>query len=953
MAGVLGFALNSLTVPVFGGTVLAFGGWVILLTAYLFGPWYGGIAAIIAFSRTWLDWNHPMGLICYTLEAVVSGWLVQRRGMGALISTCVYWLVVGTPLIAIYSFWLSNTPSPTNLVWVVKYPLNGLIMAMLAMLLYHSFRIRQHTGIGAAPDSNTPLETVLFRRFGVIAVLSIVTLSLYAGQRFDASLRQQTEKDLLHDARHFAYDIESYLALHQRALRTEAEKIAQSGTSPASIAGSLDILRSNYPGFLSLLVADQHGNLLATSPELRNDSLQLPGLPQQISDRDYFREPLASGRPFISNVFRGRGLGQDLIIALSCPVVDAKGKTIKIIEGSLRLTDLGKILNQPDNTGSRTVVIVDQMQRVIVSSGDNGRLPALRNFQHEQLYDAANLAGDGKIFLYNREIAGSSPVRDIGTSYRIPSSGWQIYLAEPLWNTQQAIASYYLTTGVGSALLIGLALLLSRDTATEITRPLKQLVAATRRIASDQPDPTPAEVMHSSRELSEISRDLQEAAIAQHNTNTKLSAAVQERDLTHRQLRQVLLHLDDKVRDRTSQLEQARKVAESANEAKSEFLASMSHELRTPLNVILGMTEILGERTMGPLNDRQAECISAVDESGRHLLSLINDILDLSKIEADMLHLDIQETEIQPVCDASLRFVQEAAMKKKVTLHRSYKQLAESMPADQRRLKQMLVNLLSNAVKFTPAGGSVTLEVTQDDSSDTLAFAVIDTGIGIAPEHIDKLFRPFQQIDSALNRSYSGTGLGLALVKRMAEMHGGVVGVASVPGKGSRFHIMLPLYTTEESENAKATSQATPLLAPAMPEASITGQPLILIAEDNETNVQLYLGHLRSTGCRFCFAQNGLEAIERAIADKPDLVLMDVQMPEMDGLTATRRLRADPRTAHLPIITVTALATAEDRLRCLEAGANAYLSKPVSLRELSRLIAEHLQSRPTTSPIPS
>ena len=477
-------------------------------------------------------------------------------------------------------------------------------------------------------------------------------------------------------------------------------------------------------------------------------------------------------------------------------------------------------------------------------------------------------------------------------------------------------------------------------------------MAATRRIAGDPSDSPPVEVIHSSRELAEISRDLQEAALAQHSTNTKLSAAVEERDQTHRQLRQVLLHLDDKVRERTTQLEQARKVAESANAAKSEFLASMSHELRTPLNVILGMTEILGERTMGPLNDGQAECIAAVDESGRHLLSLINDILDLSKIEADMLHLDIQDIDIQAVCEASLRFVQEAAMKKKVAVLRHDLQRSGELPADQRRLKQMLVNLLSNAVKFTPSGGSVTLEVSQDDEANTLTFAVIDTGIGIAPAHLGRLFRPFQQIDSALNRSFSGTGLGLALVKRMAEMHGGTVGVVSTPGLGSRFHITLPQRSAAKGQSNPPVRVA-PLLKPALPEATITGQPLILIAEDNETNVQLYLGHLRSTGCRFRFARNGLEAIERAVADQPDLILMDVQMPELDGLTATRRLRADLRTAQVPIITVTAMATADDRLRCLEAGANAYLSKPVSLKELSRLMAELLQARSPASPLNS
>ena len=401
------------------------------------------------------------------------------------------------------------------------------------------------------------------------------------------------------------------------------------------------------------------------------------------------------------------------------------------------------------------------------------------------------------------------------------------------------------------------------------------------------------------------------------------------------------------VRDLTEakQFTEARQIAEAANQAKSEFLASMSHELRTPLNVILGMAEILRKKTLGELNRDQQESVASVEESGRYLLSLINDILDLSKIEAGMLQLDIQEAAVRDVVESSLRFVREAAHRKKITLESSYRQEILYLHVDARRLKQILVNLLANSVKFTPEGGHITIEVSQPIDRHQISFSVQDNGIGIDEKDLPKLFKSFQQIDSALNRKYAGTGLGLSLVKRMTEMHGGTVAVASKPGQGARFTITLPL------QNPLTAGQITSRLRSEAPfRALLPNNPLILIAEDNPANLLLLENHLRPRGCRVIFAHDGQEAIDRAITEQPALILMDIQMPVLDGLEATRRLRANSATAAIPIITLTALAMPEDSLRCLEAGANAYLSKPLNLAELDRIILEQLK---TVSPAPS
>ena len=249
-------------------------------------------------------------------------------------------------------------------------------------------------------------------------------------------------------------------------------------------------------------------------------------------------------------------------------------------------------------------------------------------------------------------------------------------------------------------------------------------------------------------------------------------------------------------------LQQSNQILAKATRLKDEFLANMSHELRTPLNAVLGMTEALQDEVYGEINPKQRHCLDTVEYSGRHLLSLINDILDLSKIEADKIELTLVPVQIEALCSMSLTFIKQFAQQKNIALRC---QLPSSLPAikgDERRLRQVLINLLNNAVKFTPEGGTVTLKVTLDTDPDTetltpitgdrLRITVEDTGIGIAPEDITKLFQPFVQIDSALNRRYDGTGLGLALVKKIVELHGGTVGVTSQPQVGSCFFVSLP-----------------------------------------------------------------------------------------------------------------------------------------------------------------
>jgi len=443
------------------------------------------------------------------------------------------------------------------------------------------------------------------------------------------------------------------------------------------------------------------------------------------------------------------------------------------------------------------------------------------------------------------------------------------------------------------------------------------------------------------------------------------------------------------------QLEQTNAELRRATRLKDEFLANMSHELRTPLNAILGMSEGLQEEILGEINDQQRKAIATIETSGQHLLELINDILDLSKVSAGKLELSPSDVSVSYLCSSSLVFVKQQALHKQIHLTASLPPNLDPISVDERRLRQVLVNLLTNAVKFTPSQGQVTLKVwhslseppnpattepplanfdldpqafpTPPDGHTWLLISVTDTGIGIAPHDQTRLFQPFIQVDSSLSRHYEGTGLGLALVKQIVELHGGFVHLASALGQGSCFTIGLPYREsppfplpndppapspeTSPSEPQTGRSPIDPMSAsnPVPPFLQVVQgaaigrhQPLILLAEDNQDNIDTVSSYLEVYGYRLVLANNGQEAIDLAQTHHPELILMDIQMPTMDGLEAIRAIRQTPQMDQIPIIAVTALAMVGDRERCLEAGASMYLTKPLKLKQLVMSIQELL-----------
>lgn len=395
-------------------------------------------------------------------------------------------------------------------------------------------------------------------------------------------------------------------------------------------------------------------------------------------------------------------------------------------------------------------------------------------------------------------------------------------------------------------------------------------------------------------------------------------------------------------------LEQQARELERANRMKSEFLATMSHELRTPLNAIIGFSEVLKDQLPGPLNDKQTDYVREIFSSGQHLLELINDILDLSKIEAGKMEWLPEPVDVRDLLEQSLAIVRETAAEHRISLSLDIAPDLGRCLLDVRKSKQMLYNLLSNAVKFSPDGGCVRVSAScvprsalagppqpdkpkpiappASDADHFLEFSIEDQGIGIAAQDLHKLFEPFVQIDSSLARRYEGTGLGLALVKRLAEVSGGTVGVRSTPGKGSIFAIWLPW------EAVRTAHQ------PTLKQAS-TGHvgSRVLIVEDDMSSARLLQEVVNQASMDACVVSRAEQALELLQREIPAAIILDIILPGMDGWQLLARLKKSEHTAHIPVVIVSIIA---DKRKGFGFGVSGVLQKPVLRRELLQALSD-------------
>ena len=468
-----------------------------------------------------------------------------------------------------------------------------------------------------------------------------------------------------------------------------------------------------------------------------------------------------------------------------------------------------------------------------------------------------------------------------------------------------AIAIAWAGIGGMLVLLVAFELYMGRT----VSRPLARTIRATDQIeggdlSASVPETGPTELTRLARSVNGMARSLREGRL--------------------------------KLEDRNAELDEARRAAERASFAKSEFLSHMSHELRTPLNGILGFGQLLEMEGLQPPSDRY---VARVLKAGRHLLDLIDELLDISRIEAGGMSLSVETVNAAGIVTDLLALMGPLAAERNITLSALDSDEPRWVSADQQRLKQVLLNLLSNAIKYNCDGGTVQVTVAPA-GSDRVRILVSDTGIGIAPEDIDRLFVPFDRL-GAERTSVEGTGLGLALTRHLVELMRGTLDVASEPGVGTTFAVELSGAAGDPDQPARALEKAAATTArPSLPDATV------LFIEDHVANLELVAQILAGQpGIELIPATTGGIGIQLATGHPPDLILLDLHLPDMSGTEILARLRRDERTQHIPVIVVSADATNGQIRRLLAAGATAYLTKPLDVQRFLELLGEHLPAR--------
>ncbi len=907
---------------------MTFGEIFSLLVALTLGPIFGVLTAILVELPIWV---HAMGsgvILMHALEACAVGILVRRRVM-PLYASATYWLLIATPLILLFGH--ARAGVPTDALWAVagKDVVNGLLNITLADLISGWSRLRSWLSAQVRPA--LPLRKYLARGFILATVVAFLALSVALNFVQGERLEEEAGGRVLEAVARVSAQLDYFIDRHQAGLVALGSFLDGHAIDNREVQARVQQFHALYPAFRTLSLLDKKGILVAADPTHGAAGQSVLG--QDLSDRDYYRDTIASGRPFISDVFLGRAMGADPIVMLTMPVRGQKNEMVGMLGGSLRCSGFRELFESIAYMKQRELLILDQQSRVIFAS-EGAPFEPLENLAASPILQAARNPSK-KAFRVVRT-AKNGRREEVLASIARTHAGWTIILSQPLGTIVAESTSYYLITAVWVLIGLLISTLGARQLSKSLTRPVEGLAHRISRGVIDGHALEPTELSpNAPLEIAQLVRDFDAMAVRLSDSYRQLQSALTDRERLNEELARVLSNLEARVRSRTSELVDAKERAEEASRLKSEFLANMSHEIRTPMNGFMGMLDVLLET---PLSEEQYDFVETARTSANSLLEILRDILDFSKIEAGRMELDPVPIGLPDLVEDTLRPLEVVTRRKGVDLRWSVSgDVPEVLIGDPVRLRQVLLNLVSNAIKFTKEG-AIEVSVTTDEIADVeeavVRFTVKDSGIGLTEEQQQVIFEPFRQADGSTTRHYGGIGLGLSISRRLVQLMGGEIGVTSAFGEGSLFWFTTRMGLADPGDSM-AQQTSLPRLADAVKGSSPDGLH-ILVAEDNRVNQRVVKTLLERRGHSVTLAETGVAALKIAGLRSFDLVLMDVQMPEMDGITATRSLkeRDAARGTHTPVIVLTAHAMQGDRERFLAAGADGYVTKPIQIEQL-------------------
>ncbi|MFN7933722.1 MAG: response regulator [Bryobacteraceae bacterium] len=908
LSGFCGLLCNLLPYTLRDGVYLYWGGIFPIIATLALGPVEGMLAAVISqLPAQWYE-HHWLSLLTAVAEAAIVG-LVARRGKSWQHGEGVFWAALACPLLAT-GFYFALAVHPL-LAWanLLKNPLQSLLNVAAAVLILSFVGERQLGGYRLELSHVRTIRLQMLSGMIVAAIAPFAFLTMQHGKQTEARQKALTVQRLEELSRHGVRELDAYLSLHRSAILTAAAAMEGVWQHPQA-AGELLARHSQiYSGMLTMLFAGVDGRIEASHPLYDREGKRLPSAGVYVTERDYFQVPKTTGKAFVSAAFLGRGFGSDPIVAVSAPVRDSNGRFVGIVEGSLNLQkflDWAETLERDERVWA---VLIDHNGNTVFASPGAGlhsldpvNPPKLASLQDER-HHLSHLA-----FL--------------------ESQGWKLLILRPIGQFWNATAKEYRLTALWTLFAILLAMTLVHFAGNFVNAPLEAVIAKLRAMPMDEPQPIHTDLPPGApREIEGLALNLEIMSAGMAESYRGMRESLEERVRLNEELTRLFGELKQKATD----LKLAKTRAEEANYAKTAFLTNISHEIRTPMNGLMGMLAILQDSN---LTEEQLRRVQLAQDSAGSLLALMNDMLTFAPGDggdAETASVDfVPSTLIEGVFNSHQQRGAERGLQMSLYVDPLAKDMFIGDPA---RISQVLAQLVNNATKFTHRGSIRVALMGKEKTSDGMQFRfeVSDTGIGVPEELQAHIFEPFTQADSSLTRRHGGTGIGLAVCKKIVSSLGGDIGLRSAEGIGSVFWFQIPL------KRAKRDSPATPAAAlPANPAPSNgSRRPRILIVEDNSVNQKVASRLVERGGFEYAIAENGLEALQHLATSAFDAVLMDCQMPILDGYSATEQIRKnESRGQHIPIIAMTAHAMEGDRERCIASGMDDYLTKPVNRQEL-------------------